>query len=314
MMLLCLDGGTTNTRLRLLTEGTVTDSVSVKVGSSDSNTSRLKKAVKEMISSLLDRSGLKESDIEVIMAAGMITSEFGLYEVPHIIAPAGVKEFADGIKEVTLPEITPIPFWFIPGFKNDAPEPDMMRGEETECIGLCASLNVHEPTAVILPGTHNKVILFDGKRVTSCGSMMSGELISVLCGNTILRYDLPDPLPKEYEKDALFAGADHCKTYGLTDAALRVRSIRKAGTRTPSWLASFLVGAVLYCDVIAIGAKSEGRRLVIGGADPLRSETAELCARYLPNGITAANDTLTAGATAYGQYVIYKEKTEKSGF
>lgn len=313
-MLLCLDGGTTNTRIRLLKEGRVTDYVSAKVGSSDKDTSRLKKAVKEMVSDILCRNGLKKSDIEVIMAAGMITSEFGLCEVPHIIAPAGAKEFAGGIKEVLLPEISEIPFWFIPGLINNTPEPDMMRGEETECIGLCASLNVREPAAVILPGTHNKVIIFDGEKITSCGSMMSGELIAALLGHTILRYDLPDPLPKEYERDALFAGADHCKTYGLTDAALRVRSIRKAGTRTLSWLASFLVGAVLYCDVVAIGAKSEGHRLVIGGADPLRSEMADLCARYLPNGITAANDFVTASATADGQYVIYKEKTKKSGF
>ncbi len=311
-MLLCLDGGTTNTRIRLMTDDKVTDTVQVKIGSSEKDNTALKCAVKEMISKILERNNLQEKDICAVLTAGMITSEFGLFELPHITAPAGVKEFADSIKEVLLPEISTIPFWFIPGLKNNEPEPNMMRGEETECIGLCASLNVHEPVAIILPGTHNKVILFDENKITACNSMMSGELIAALHGYTLLRHALPEKLPKEYDESALFAGADYCKMYGLTDAALRVRSIQKAGTRTQDWLASYLVGAVLYCDIIAISGKSQGCRLLIGGANPLRSEVASLCARYLPNLITVLEDSVSVNATAIGQKVIYDEKTRKS--
>ena len=70
----------------------------------------------------------------------MITSEFGLYNLPHITVPAGIKELYDAMKEVTIPEISEIPFVFIPGVKvtgEGLHKTDMMRGEETELVGLC---------------------------------------------------------------------------------------------------------------------------------------------------------------------------------
>ena len=304
-MILCLDGGTTNTRIRLMDGTRTVDAEAVKIGSSERDNRALRDAVAQMIRTLLTRNGLRQADIPAILAAGMVTSEFGLYELPHLLLPAGIDELARGAKRVEIPEITSIPFWFVPGVKGTDAEPDMMRGEETECVGLCAAMGVREPAAVILPGTHNKVILFDGERMTAIASMMSGEMIAALSGHTLLRHSLPDPLPKAYDETALFAGADYCRQYGLTDAALRVRSIAKAGTRTPEWLSSYLVGAVLYCDIISIREKSHGYPLLIGGSDPLRSEVTLLAARYLDNRLLPVDPDLSAAATAVGQDRIY---------
>ena len=42
----------------------------------------------------------------------------GLYELPHLIAPAGIVDFADGVREVLMEDIAPVPISFIPGLKN----------------------------------------------------------------------------------------------------------------------------------------------------------------------------------------------------
>ena len=82
---------------------------------------------------------IRESDVIRILASGMITSEFGLYELPHLTAPAGIKELHDSMAEVSFPEISPIPFVFIRGIKVNSDKLcdfDMMRGEETELVGI----------------------------------------------------------------------------------------------------------------------------------------------------------------------------------
>lgn len=305
-MILCLDGGTTNTRIRLMDGDRQVDAEAVKLGSSSPDTRPLKEAVAKMIRTLLSRNHLKESDIPAILAAGMITSEFGLCELDHITLPAGVSELAKNSKRVVLPEISSIPFWFIPGVQEQGDEPNMMRGEETECIGLCAACDIHEPTAVILPGTHNKVIVFDGRRLLTCTTMMSGEMIALLTKHALVRFALPSPLPKEFDEEGLFAGADYCKQYGLTDALLRVRSIKNAGKRSPLWLSSYLVGAVLYCDMISISGKSRGYPLLIGGGEPLKSEITLLARRYLLNRVLPLDPAVSKIGTAIGQQRIYE--------
>lgn len=304
--LLCLDGGTTNTRIRLTENGRIIDSVSSHVGSNKKNNMELRQCVKEMIATILGRNSLREEDIPFIMACGMVTSELGLYELPHIFTPAGAEELKAGIKEVSLPDITGIPVRFIPGIKEQGPEPNMMRGEETECIGLLSAYGIDRPVVLILPGTHNKVINYDGKRITAVYSMMSGEMIAALSGHTILKNTLPEKLPKEFDEKALIEGALECRKCGLTGAALRERSIGLTKTGSDVWLSSFLAGAVLYCDMIAIKEKSEGKPLLIGGQSPLREEIAVLCGYFLKNELTCADEEAAVNASADGAVILSK--------
>ena len=160
-----IDGGTTNTRVNLVKDRQIIDTRKIargaKAGIDDKD--GLKIALKDAIRDLLDsnsidgtpieciegsncatadgakKAGIRESDVIRILASGMITSEFGLYELPHLTAPAGIKELHDSMAEVSFPEISPIPFVFIRGIKVNSDKLcdfDMMRGEETELVGI----------------------------------------------------------------------------------------------------------------------------------------------------------------------------------
>ena len=302
--ILCLDGGTTNTRIRLVENGKIIDSVSSHTGSNKKNNVELRQCVKELIDELLKRHSLSADDIPYIMACGMVSSELGLFVHPHILTPAGAAELKKGIREVVLSDITDIPIRFIPGIKENCPEPNMMRGEETECVGLLSAYKINEPVAVILPGTHNKVISFDGERVTALYSMMSGEILAALSGHTILKNTMPESLPKEFDEDALIEGAEECRRCGLTGAALRERSIGLTNTKSDVWLSSFLAGAVLYCDIIAIKEKSGGKKLLIGGSLPLREEIAVLCRHFLQNEVLTADNETAVNASVTGALLL----------
>ena len=136
-----IDGGTTNTRVNIVKDRQIIDTRKIargaKAGIDDKN--GLKVALKDAIRDLLDSNSIQEKEVIRILASGMITSEFGLYELPHLTAPAGIKELHDSMAEVSFPEISPIPFVFVRGIKVNSDnlcDFDMMRGEETELVGI----------------------------------------------------------------------------------------------------------------------------------------------------------------------------------
>lgn len=86
----------------------------------------------------MKNNGLCETDIECILASGMITSEFGLCNLEHIKTPAGICELHNSMYKTYINEISELPFVFIRGVKTDAEvyeNFDMMRGEETKLMG-----------------------------------------------------------------------------------------------------------------------------------------------------------------------------------
>ena len=85
-----LDGGTTNTRARLIMHGRVVAVAQRAVGVRDTvrEASRrpLAEAVRGCLEEVRERTGI---DAAVIVASGMLSAEVGLVGVPHVPAPGG---------------------------------------------------------------------------------------------------------------------------------------------------------------------------------------------------------------------------------
>lgn len=81
--------------------------------------------------------------------------------------------------------------------------PDVMRGEETELVGLVA----REPSyqvgrhLICIPGTHAKWVLIDDGKVLNFTTSLAGEMFDVLLRNRVL---LPKTLAKPREMDDSF--------------------------------------------------------------------------------------------------------------
>ena len=132
-----IDGGTTTTRVSLVSDGAVRETIKLSVGARKSmdGGADYRGSIKKAIDKILSENGLASADVERILASGMITSEFGLCNLPHISVPAGICELHDNMYETLMEDISDIPFVFVRGvksFSEDIAETDMMRGEETE--------------------------------------------------------------------------------------------------------------------------------------------------------------------------------------
>ena len=265
---ICIDGGTSNTRASLWNGSrqelaAAQREIGVRNTSIDGNNNALKEAVSQCLEEVLRKGALAWEDVGCIMAAGMITSNLGLYEVPHLTAPAGLEDFAAGVKTVSLPDIAPLPVHFVPGMRNiDVPVPreklpqmDIMRGEEVETLALLEQLPKNTGCVLILPGSHTKFVFVDQRqRITGCMTTLSGEMLSLLTQQSILadtvgsRFAEANTLDEAY----LIRGYRVAEAYGLARAAFSCRIEGLFSDSSTDQMASFLMGAVLQQDLLAL--------------------------------------------------------------
>lgn len=308
-----IDGGTTNTRINLIISERIIDTVKLSIGAriGADNKNAYKSSIKRGIEGLLSRNSLSEAEIEAIICSGMITSEGGLFELAHIQAPAGIEELSASLFKTAIPEISDVPFVFIPGVKllGDELYTDMMRGEETELYGLCDTPLSN--TLYVLPGSHSKLIRTDEKgRIASFLTTLTGEMVAALSEGTILKGSL-DLDNSRLNEDYLIKGCKHALKNGLNAALFKVRILDKALGRSKDEVYSFFLGAILSSDYNNILNSTEGA-VVIGGKSALRDAFISLL-RDSGRKIIAVDDEVAGSATAIGAIKIYKKHLEARG-
>ena len=294
MLIATIDTGTTNTRVCIWRDGVVVAEAGVAVGVRNTATSGSKAPLTEGVAKAL-RDAARGRDAEVadlglIVASGMITSNVGLVEIPHVTVPAGVDQLAAAMQAHSLPDIAPQPLWFVPGVRNAAPEDpladyrsiDFMRGEEVETFALLAAVERTGPAVVVLPGSHNKFVVVDSHgRIVRCMTTLSGELLAVLTQNTVLAGTLQGVFVQTLDDEWLCRGARHSAELGIGSAAFAVRGLGLFAGATREQCANFLLGAVLSSDVQALadglwpGVPAQAEVLV-AGAQPLAAAVALL--------------------------------------
>lgn len=289
-----IDAGTTNLRVSLLSEDwtlleQASDGAGVRYTAIDGHNGRLRAAVQACVRQVMDNRGVGAGDVRACVAYGMITSNVGLAEIPHLTAPAGPSQFHAGLVTRAFPDLLPFPVTFIPGLKN-APGPatldnlstlDMMRGEETEAVGLWAALRPEQDLMLVLPGSHNKFISVgrDGS-LRGCMTSISGELLDALTHHTVLADSLEGAFASagDYDPALMLAGASACDA-GLGRSAFLVRIMRTLGDFTARDARSFLLGAVMRMDLEALehfSLFSPGQPLYIASKPPLGQALLDL--------------------------------------
>lgn len=277
-MIIAIDGGTTNTRLTLIENRRIIARVKRRVGARDgvSGGDRLREAVRDGIRELLSTNRLDETDIRLVALSGMIGSENGLAAIPHVTAPAGLPELRRATIRMSFPDITPLPLFFIPGVKTfangetDLSAMDIMRGEETEIVGILGLLKPKLPAMIILPGSHFKYVELDSSgKIADFHTTLTGELVRAAAENTILQSTLRDTYPASLDPDCLRDGYEYARCHGIGEALFKIRvSANFIGDRTPEQLYAFLTG-VLLKDDIDFFSKSD-KPVYIAGSNPHR--------------------------------------------
>jgi len=242
-LVVVIDSGTTNSRVRLLGEGDVIGAASVQVGVVDTtktgSNAALKQGVRRAFDQALRDGGVSVGEIPYALGFGMITSELGVVEIPHLAAPVGIRELAAGMLRFEPAEdFLPIPTYFVRGVKNPAPRDagighlphmDFMRGEEAQVMGLLALYRPALPATIVVLSSHTKFISVDAEgRIIGSVTTLSGQLFAALCKETFIgsavREVVTDPEPAAYFDAGIVEEAHRIVTSGgLTRSLLMPR-------------------------------------------------------------------------------------------
>ena len=123
-----------------------------------------------------------------VILCGMVGAKQGWREAGYVDVPADLGSITAGIKPV---EAEGLDARIFPGLaKRDSERPDVMRGEETQLLGLLLEQPDFTGT-VVMPGTHSKWVRLASGQVTGFATHMTGELYAVLSQHSILRLSMP---------------------------------------------------------------------------------------------------------------------------
>jgi 2-dehydro-3-deoxygalactonokinase len=295
-VLFCVDMGTTRTRVWITEGPRVWTSVAGDAGVRDVAAGQSREWLADRLHELMETAATKGAERGLanrptaILAAGMITSPQGLFDVPHLDAPAGVNDLARHLHVETFPLAAgrPLPLLLFPGVRCGAStggiaatlETDLMRGEETLCLGLLEQNRLTAGTVLLNLGSHWKLIWSDAqKRIAGSRTSLTGEMIHVLQTNTLLASSVAQQPPHALDEEWAQYGYDEAARSGISRALFCVRLLHLSGQGTEDQRLSFLYGSVLQNDFAHLATHWKDRRherLLVTGAAPL----AGICRLY----------------------------------
>ncbi|MFO3704311.1 2-dehydro-3-deoxygalactonokinase [Xanthomonas codiaei] len=180
-----------------------------------------------------------------VLLSGMIGSRNGWVEQAYLPCPTDTATLAAAMRRYDdlLPGRT---LWFVPGVSTGERTgvPDVMRGEETQLVGLLASLGEGDHVAC-LPGTHSKWATLANGQLTDFATVMTGELYAVLCQHSILGKLIPDA-HAELDAPAFLLGIERsAEPGGLSHHLFGTRTLGLFDRLSPAALPSYLSGLLI---------------------------------------------------------------------
>ncbi len=290
-MFVVIDSGSSATRIYLLefAGSAIVDKEMITEGVNSTLTHGsndvLRQAMAEGVKQLLARNGKSQQDIQFIIASGMITSNLGLHEIPHRVAPASIEELARHTVAFAENELLAldIPVMLIPGIKNQTTPSwenlrgiDLMRGEETQAAGVLLGYQPRLPCTLIELGSTTKLISINEQgKIAGSITSLSGQVYAAILKQTFVSSSVATSLEEaDSEIDPIIIDAA-CRSVaesGLLRTVLMTRFLQFSFPTTAAQRKLFLDSAMagddikLFADAREQGFNFDGDIFLIGNA------------------------------------------------
>lgn len=208
-----------------------------------------------------------------VLICGMAGARQGWLEAPYLEAPTDLRGLLNGAVHPAMPGDR-IAAAILPGVCQRAGSDNVMRGEETQLLGL-AALTPGFSGVVCMPGTHSKWAQLSGTRIEQFSTAMTGEMFELLRTHSVLRHSLTGELdgPGRAEGFAVGAAAGLAHPEQLLGTLFQVRASSLLSGRQPDWCAGYLSG-------LLIGTEIGSNRHLIGQQPVPLIGSPPLCALY----------------------------------
>ncbi|RLJ37042.1 2-dehydro-3-deoxygalactonokinase [Acidovorax sp. 106] len=218
-----------------------------------------------------------------VLACGMVGSAQGWREAKYLDAPTSLDALARGLTVVHRGNAMPV--HIVPGLLQRGALPNVMRGEETQVLGVLADTALAGPGPVLvgLPGTHSKWVVARQHGIEQFHTFMTGEVFAALRGHTILGKTMQAPAEPD---DAAFVqglqvarGSD--AALGLLSHIFSTRTLGLTGDLPATAQADYLSGLLIGHEMVSLARLYPPAPHTSGSPMPLvLCGESDLCRRY----------------------------------
>lgn len=201
-----------------------------------------------------------------VILSGMASSSIGIRELPYAPLPFSTDGSDAFVKELPAGKDFPHAVGMISGVSSHQ---DIMRGEETQLVGLAALDNKMFPgegAVCIFPGTHSKHVIVKKGRVVDFKTYMTGELFQLMIRHSILKDAITENnkpgLPAGSETDAFCLGIKESGNANLLHNFFSIRVNHLFGRSTKSENLFHLSGLLIGLELRSL-TNQEGLRILL---------------------------------------------------
>ncbi len=222
-----------------------------------------------------------QPDLPVI-ACGMVGSAQGWREAAYCETPANVANLGKSLQTVVSLRGTRV--HIVPGVIQRSRLPNVMRGEETQVLGILQNLPVEAGDELLigLPGSHSKWVEVVDGCITHFDTFMTGEVFAVLSDHSILG--------RTQQQGAAFDGQAFDRgvqvalsadgELGVLSTLFSARTLGLTGELSPTAQADYLSGLMIGHELAALASVQRRRRNNPNLPSIILIGNAPLCARY----------------------------------
>lgn len=204
-----------------------------------------------------------------IVLSGMASSSIGMEGLPYARLPFALDGSGLGIQRYEELPHFPHAITLISGVRSGH---DVMRGEETQLIGLGAAMDLSGRDAIfIFPGTHSKHMFVRDGELIDFKTFMTGEVFNLMANQSILKDSIEHYHHSDFNDDvarAFRSGVRESGSGNILNALFTVRTNQLFDLLNKRENGMFLSGLLIGYEIRDL-MKETGAHLVLCGGNNL---------------------------------------------
>lgn len=324
-LLLCCDWGTSSFRLQLMNMldcqcvAEIQSPIGIAgmfdkwaaMGKSMTRGEFFRRELGEQIELLTTKTGSNLTNVPVVLS-GMASSSIGMEEIPYANLPFAVDGSQASVRHFEPRPDFPHDIFLISGISS---QNDVMRGEETQLIGLIVLLDSMDRSMTdaicIFPGTHSKHLWVKNGHLIQFKTYMTGEVFDLMAKRSILKdsidlIEFPDFSPATIQ--AFRQGVQESKSSTILNSLFTVRTNQLFDKWTKGENAFYLSGLVIGTELNPLAKQDNWPLILCGGSNLSAFYELALDELNLANRTRTIPTSLMDRAASVGQIRLFQNQ------
>ncbi|ACT92264.1 2-dehydro-3-deoxygalactonokinase [Dyadobacter fermentans] len=221
--------------------------------------------ISTQITALQAQTGIDPTGVPIVLS-GMASSSIGMEELPYARLPFALEGSHLVVHQDEEWPAFPHAITLISGVRGDH---DVMRGEETQLIGLAAAMDFSARDAVfVFPGTHSKHMYVRDGVLIDFKTFMTGEVFNLMANQSILKDSIDHYRQPDFNAEAADAFREGIRESGsgnILNALFTVRTNQLFDLLNKRQNGMYLSGLLIGYELRSLLKETNAHLVLCGG-------------------------------------------------